>query len=75
MFAFEIFRLFFFDVVIIKVLIVLNDHGKASGNARLWLSSEDDVNKVLGRHGEMMGNRSLSAKKPLVSTTGSKVVR
>ena len=37
----------FVGVSVVKVLIVLNDYRKPSGNARVWLEDKEDVGKVL----------------------------
>lgn len=50
---------FFPDVNIAKVLIVLNDNRKPSGDARIWVQDSGDVPKVKSKNGLDFGTRKI----------------
>ena len=55
----EEIKAFFPDVNIAKVLIVLNDSRKPSGDARIWIPNEGDVSKVKAKNGLAFGSRKI----------------
>ena len=52
----------FVGVSVVKVLIVLNDYRKPSGNARVWLKDKEDVGKVLERNNQFLGKRRVEIR-------------
>ena len=60
----------FVGVSVVKVLIVLNDYRKPSGNARVWLEDKEDVGKVLERNNQFLGKRRVEIRTG--KTDGSK---
>ena len=58
---------FFPGVNIIKVLIVLNEYRKPSGEARVWVDNEEEVETVLTRNGENMGSRKVRVRRAVTN--------
>ena len=50
------------DVEVLKVLIVLNDNRKPSGEARVWVASEDDVTRALIKNNSLLGQRKVRVR-------------
>lgn len=59
----EEIRKFLKDCKIVKILIILNDYSKPSGNAKVWFSSKDDLNRALLCDKNNIGRRYVYVRK------------
>eukprot|EP00092_Neocalanus_flemingeri_P020535 GFUD01022248.1.p1 GENE.GFUD01022248.1~~GFUD01022248.1.p1 ORF type:complete len:466 (+),score=163.85 GFUD01022248.1:127-1524(+) len=50
------------DCNIVKILIILNEYKKSSGNAKVWVSSKEDLKKALLCHKKHLGTRYINVK-------------
>eukprot|EP00092_Neocalanus_flemingeri_P053993 GFUD01063567.1.p1 GENE.GFUD01063567.1~~GFUD01063567.1.p1 ORF type:complete len:464 (+),score=148.59 GFUD01063567.1:74-1465(+) len=50
------------DCNVVKILIILNEYKKSSGNAKVWVSSKEDLKKALQCHKKHLGTRYINVK-------------
>merc|ERR1712243_167664 len=48
-----------------RVMIVLNEYRKPSGDARVWVSNEQEAEKAVAKNGCKMGSRTVGVKKAI----------
>ena len=58
----EDIRQFLSGVELRRVLIVLDDRRRASGQARVWVGGEEDLRRALGRNNSSLGSRRVTVK-------------
>jgi len=74
----EDIKSFLAGVGVDKVLIVLNEYRKPSGDARVWVRSSQDAEKALTFNGKKLKDRTIAVKAVSVgswSGNGSKMIR